>query len=186
MEPNELLGRVVQHLDALDIPYFVTGSMGSIVYGEPRFTTDIDIVIQADPMRASQLAESFDPLEYYASSQAAAEAAARAGQFNVIHPASGLKVDFMIATRSAYNDSRFARMRDLAVLPGRLVHFAAPEDIIIKKLEYYKEGRSSKHLRDIRGILGVLAETIDRDYIAQWVAKLQLASQWEEVIRGSP
>ena len=45
MELAELLHRVTASLEALDIPYLVTGSMATIAYGEPRFTRDIDVVV---------------------------------------------------------------------------------------------------------------------------------------------
>ncbi len=45
MEPNELLKRLSQTLDRLKIRYLVTGSMATIAFGEPRFTNDIDVVI---------------------------------------------------------------------------------------------------------------------------------------------
>jgi len=43
MEQSELLRFVVSVLERLDLPYFVTGSMATIFYGEPRFTNDIDM-----------------------------------------------------------------------------------------------------------------------------------------------
>jgi hypothetical protein len=59
---------------------------------------------------------------------------------------------------------------------GFAVPLASPEDVIIKKLEYYKEGQSDKHLRDIRGIL---ANTkLDMNYMNEWLKKLHLTDEW--------
>jgi hypothetical protein len=44
MGPFELLKKIVDVLEDLQIPYFVTGAVASIAYGEPRLTNDIDIV----------------------------------------------------------------------------------------------------------------------------------------------
>lgn len=49
MEPVELLLHAASALERLGIPYFVTGSTASIVYGEPRLTNDIDIVAAVEP-----------------------------------------------------------------------------------------------------------------------------------------
>jgi hypothetical protein len=38
LEPDELLREVVGTLERLQVPYFVTGSTATILYGEPRFT----------------------------------------------------------------------------------------------------------------------------------------------------
>ena len=42
MEQSELLRFVASTLEKLGVPYFVTGSMATVFYGEPRFTNDID------------------------------------------------------------------------------------------------------------------------------------------------
>jgi hypothetical protein len=39
MEPSDLLRRFVAVLDELQIPYRIVGSLASMTYGEPRFTT---------------------------------------------------------------------------------------------------------------------------------------------------
>ena len=44
-EQHDLLELVANRLTHLQIRYFVTGSQASTIYGEPRFTLDIDIVI---------------------------------------------------------------------------------------------------------------------------------------------
>ena len=45
MEPSDLLHFIVSVLERLAIRYFVTGSTVTIFYGEPRFTNDIDMVV---------------------------------------------------------------------------------------------------------------------------------------------
>jgi hypothetical protein len=64
------------------------------------------------------------------------------------------------------------------------VTFASPEDVIIKKLAFYQEGRSEKHLLDIRSVLAVMGDEIDRSYIMRWVVKLGLTAEWSAVCAG--
>ncbi len=45
MEADDLLRIAVEACDLLGITYLVTGSTASIAYGEPRFTNDIDILV---------------------------------------------------------------------------------------------------------------------------------------------
>lgn len=180
MEPIELLKQAATRLEQLGLPYLVTGSMGSIVYGEPRFTADIDIAVQASLQSLQQLATSFPMPEYYWNDSAIAEAATRFTQFNVLHPSSGLKIDFMIARHDAFNESRFSRARALPVVPGMMVRYASPEDIILKKLQYFREGGSAKHIRDIRGILEVTGPDLDIHYIEQWAQQLDVLAQWRQ------
>jgi hypothetical protein len=61
------------------------------------------------------------------------------------------------------------------------VTFASPEDAIIKKLQFFREGGSEKHLRDIVGVLKVQKERINRDYLARWIADLGLEAEWQLV-----
>ena len=182
MEPLDLLSKVVEILDGLGIEYLITGSFGAMAYGEYRSTNDIDIVVRLTPEKARLLCRAFPETEFYASEAAAVDAVNQTGQFNVIHPASRLKIDFMISDKSEFNQSRFARRRVLHPLPNRSVQFSAPEDIILKKLEFYREGGSDKHLRDIRGILKILGDSVDRRYIELWADRLGVREQWREAI----
>jgi hypothetical protein len=67
--------------------------------------------------------------------------------------------------------------------PGSRTWFASAEDVILKKLEYFQEGGSDKHVRDIAGILKVQAERIDRSYIADSARARGLAETWSEVLQ---
>lgn len=64
MQPLEFFTDFISPLELSDIPYFVTGSIASIFYGEPRLTHDIDIVIHLPPSDIVKLI-SFFPLEKY-------------------------------------------------------------------------------------------------------------------------
>ena len=45
MDPTDLLGVVGAQLDRIGCPRFTTGSVASMVYGEPRFTNDIATIV---------------------------------------------------------------------------------------------------------------------------------------------
>jgi hypothetical protein len=153
MEPEDLLRAVVDACGKLGIPYFVTGSTATIAYGEPRFTNDIDVVISLNSDQAAAFCREFNSDEYYLSESAVLSAIKHRSQFNLIHPGSGLKVDFMVAAESPFNQSRMSRVRELPILENKSVRFASPEDAILMKLKYFQEGQSDKHIRDIRSVL---------------------------------
>jgi len=46
MEHSEFLERVAAIFERLHLPYFITGSSASIYYGEQRYTSDVDIVVE--------------------------------------------------------------------------------------------------------------------------------------------
>ena len=182
MEQDELLRRVVEILEEQGITYLLVGSLASGVYGEPRLTRDIDVVVELRPDQVARLCDAFPAADYYVSRQAVREAVVRGGQFNVIHPASGNKIDFMIARQDAWGRSQISRRRLEQILPGRPGYTAAPEDVILGKLWYYQEGGSEKHLRDIAAMLQVSGDEIDREYINHWARQLGFMAEWQAVL----
>ncbi|MBF8251655.1 MAG: hypothetical protein HW382_1283 [Deltaproteobacteria bacterium] len=183
MEQHELLRYIVRSLESAGIRYLITGSMASMIYGEPRFTNDVDIVIQIHEEDISRLKGCFPENEFYFSEDAAAKALRNKGQFNVIHPSTGFKIDFVIRKDEPFDDSRFGRIKRLKATEDTEANFASPEDVIIKKMQYYKMGGSEKHLRDITGILKVSKEMIDYGYIENWAKKLELSDVWQAILK---
>jgi hypothetical protein len=183
MELHELLDRLVSALERLQIPYLITGSVAAMAYGEPRLTNDIDVVVDINESHINGLLAQFPSGEFYLSDEAIRDALTRKGQFNIIHPVSGLKIDVMIQQGTAFEQSRFGRARLVHFTERQGGRFAAPEDVILKKMEYYREGGSEKHLRDIAGIMKVSAGTIDELYIGRWADQLGLLDIWEAVLR---
>jgi hypothetical protein len=53
--------------------------------------------------------------------------------------------------------------------------------VILKKLEYFREGGSEKHLRDIAGVLKVQGQRVDRQYIVEWAGRLGVLDIWQAV-----
>jgi len=181
VELFELLQKIVVIFEHLQIPYLVTGSVASMAYGEPRLTNDIDVVAGIEEQHVADLLKAFPADEFYISENMVREAIHYHGQFNIIHPASGLKVNVIIKQNTPFDSSRFKRMQRIHPADSYKANFAAPEDVIIKKMEYYGEGGSEKHLRDITGILKISGELVDRDYISEWAKRLGLTEIWDAV-----
>jgi len=183
VEQTDLLRHVVEVLEEQGITYLLVGSLASGVYGEPRFTQDIDVVIELRLDQVSKLCAAFPSPEYYVSEAAAKEAAVVVGQFNVIHLTSGNKIDFIFARRDAWGRAQIDRRRREEIVPGCPGYAAAPEDVILGKLRYYQEGGSEKHLRDIAAMLQISGSQIDTAYIEQWARQLGLVGSWQAVIK---
>lgn len=58
---------------------------------------------------------------------------------------------------------------------------APPEYVILRKLEYYREGGSSKHRTDIQAILNVSGAEIDHGSLSEWIDRLGLVGIWKTV-----
>jgi hypothetical protein len=166
-------------LERVKCKHFITGSVAAMAYGEVRTTQDIDIVIHMRLGDVHEFRAWFVEPDWYVSVEAMRGAIERDGQFNVIHVPSGLKIDFMCAADTVFNDSRFARVRQIEIPPGGSVPFSSAEDVILMKLVYFREGGSDKHLRDIGAMMMVSRDLIDRDYLERWSTKLGLLDLWQ-------
>jgi hypothetical protein len=178
--PHELMQIVASFFETHQIPYRVVGPMASMAYGEPRFTNDVDIVAELKEEHIEPLCAAFPPPQYYVSANAAREAVARRSQFNIIHPASGLKADVIVPPDTEFSRSAASRVRRLTSEGEYSVWFGSPEDVLLNKLVYYQQsgGTSEKHLRDIAGMIRLMGGKLDRAYISAWASKLGVATEW--------
>jgi hypothetical protein len=183
VEQTDLLRLAVETLEDLRIPYAIIGAFASGAWGESRFTQDIDILVGLDSDKVRPLCQAFIKCECYVSETAANEAVQQRGQFNVIHPASGNKIDFMIAGQINWTTVQLQRRRRLRLLPDREADVASPEDVILGKLLYYAEGGSEKHVRDIGGIIKISGEALDLSYVNQFATQLGVAEIWQEILK---
>ncbi len=63
----------------------------------------------------------------------------------------------------------------------RPVNTTSLEDVILKKLVYFKDGGSEKHLRDVAGILKVHAGAVEVDYLQHRIGALGVDAEWKLV-----
>jgi len=178
----ELLRKISTTCDKLAIPYVVVGSMASSIYGEPRFTNDIDVVLDLQAPQIEAFCLEFPDGEYYLSRPAVKSAVRKRFQFNIIHTLSGLKIDCIVASRDPFDENQLTRGQRWPAGAAGDVRFAAPEDVIIKKMDYFRLGESEKHMRDIAGMLKQQGDVIDRQYIRQWAVRKGLVEIWDAIL----
>ena len=184
MNTEDVLARIVSALEGAGIPYMLTGSLASSIYGTPRATKDIDIVISPSEAQLRKLKDLLPGNEYYFDLDDALDAVRRRSQFNVIDFASMWKVDLIVQKRRSYDRTAFEHRVSIDHEGIRLFVTSA-EDSIISKLDWAKLGDSEIQLRDVAGILRARPERLDRNYIEHWVRELQLEPQWEAALRFS-
>lgn len=185
LQPFELMQIAADFFESQGIHYRVVGSMASMAYGEPRFTNDVDIVAELTMDKVPALCKSFAAPDYYVSEQAVRDAVNRRFQFNIIHPASGLKVDVIVPPVTEFTQSERTRIKRITSEGEYSVWFGSPEDVLINKLVYFKlgGGESQKHLRDIGGMMKLLGQKLDSNYVTLWAKKLDVHSEWEQVLK---
>ena len=169
---------ILNRMNDCHISYMIVGSIAGAIYGEPRLTRDIDLVVQTGNITFNAILSAFSEAEFYVPpAEIISQEIQRRGQINILHHASGLKVDCIFLKSTEHAQTEFANKVRKEILPGLFSWVARAEDIIIKKLEYYREGQSQKHLTDIRGIMANTA--LDSEYLSKWVSRLKLEDEWK-------
>lgn len=182
MDQAELLAYLLDVVEGQQLPYAIGGSHASMAFGEARLTNDIDVVVDLNPATVPTFCAAFPNADFYVSDQAARVAAAKGGMFNIIHPESGQKID-VIVPATDLDRTQLSRAISAPAMGGRRARFVSPEDIILKKMEYFREGGSEKHLRDIAGVSKVMGDRLDRDYIRDQAAQRGVADIWTAVLK---
>lgn len=172
MAPEELLKNIAEILSELKIPYAITGGFAVSVWGNPRSTADIDIVVELIDKNIKPLIEKVLVLskDFYVDEDMAKNAVINKSEFNFIDPDSGLKVDFFVMDNTPYNKLKIKRaiLRDVA---GARVLFVSPEDLILGKLIWSKESHSQKQQDDIKTVLRNPKIKPDFKYLKVWAEK---------------
>lgn len=171
MEQEELLLKISKILKKLRIRYLITGGIAIVIWGRPRFTADIDIVVELFPKDLDRLTEELLKIdkEVYIDKHMMRRALETRGEFNFIHPGAGLKVDFWILKNDEFDRERIRR-RVLRKIAGTPVYLSSPEDLILIKLRWYKETVSTRQLEDIQSILAI-QKKLDWRYIRKWAKR---------------
>jgi hypothetical protein len=53
--------------------------------------------------------------------------------------------------------------------------------VILRKLEFFKEGKSDKHLADIKNILEISGDLIDINKLKKMITDNNLDTEWENI-----
>lgn len=177
-DPKHLLVKISQILHRLGIPYFISGGIAVVIWGRPRFTADIDIVVELEIMKAENLVKTLRSISKtgYVDEDAVQSALRNEGEFNYIDSKTGLKVDFWLLKKNdAFDQSRFKRRRTKKIA-GKLVYFSSPEDLILVKLLWYKQTESTRHLEDIESVVAISGDQLDKGYLKEWSKILDVSN----------
>lgn len=183
MTPKKLLLKIARILEDLEISYIVTGGVAATVWGRPRYTADIDIVIELVLEKVPKLIKNLFSISknIYIDEEMIKEAVKEKMEFNIIDPETSFKVDFWPAKDG------FEKLKIRRGIPKKIdrqkVNFISPEDLILSKLEWYKKSPSEKQLEDIKSVLEI--SKVNLSYIKNWAKKQSTIKILEKVIKNN-
>lgn len=177
-DPIWLIRQLAVIFEALEIPYYVSGSVASSLQGEVRFTEDLDLAIE---IRREQVSLLIDALQrdFYISDVAVEEAIQGfTSSLTVIHLQTTEKADIFIGRGDDFSIAKMARRQWYDVEEGGF-YVCSPEDSILQKLLWMNigAGQSQKQWRDILGVLKLQGESLDFAYLRLWGERLEVMEQ---------
>jgi hypothetical protein len=187
-EPIEVTLKVTDVFEKLGIPYLITGSLASTLYGMVRTTQDSDIVVEMRPEHLQAFVSALQD-EFYIDEEMIAESIQRNSSFNIIHRETMFKVDVFIPRPRPFLQAQLerAQRQTFSLETEMSAKFASPEDTILAKLEWFRMGGevSDRQWRDIIGVLKTRAGELDLEYLRKWAAELHVSDLLERALKES-
>jgi hypothetical protein len=177
-EELDVLKIISERLESSQLPFMLTGSFALGYYGKPRMTRDLDFVVALMEHHVPGLVNAFSA-DFYIDEDDARTAVRSQRMFNLMHLASGIKVDLIVRKDSEYRRVEFAR-RQPVNLGGVATWITAREDLILSKLVWAREADSELQKRDVRTLLD---DTVDWQYLKEWAPKLGVAEILNDIAK---
>jgi hypothetical protein len=129
---------VVSALERAGVRYSIGGSLASSLSGEPRASVDVDVLVDMSERQVPGFLAALGD-GFYADAEALRRAVLTRSSTNLIHQASGIKIDLFVS-HSLLDAHELERRRRLQVAPGCEWFVHSPEDILLQKLVGYRDG----------------------------------------------
>ncbi|NJP12569.1 MAG: nucleotidyltransferase family protein [Leptolyngbyaceae cyanobacterium RU_5_1] len=165
----------------LNIPYYITGGVAAIAYGEPRTTRDVDIVLEINRDDIDELVKALEAAGFYVPGVEDLKAG-RMQTLGVTHIETISRADLVVSGKEAFDKVKFERRRIISMPAAGELFFASPEDLILNKLRWGRQSQSEKQWRDVLGILKTQGTALDFEYLRSWTDTLGLTGELERAL----
>lgn len=165
----------------------ICGSLASSRHGEPRTTYDFDLVADLRAEHAGPLARALGAA-FYADERLITAAARQRSSCNVIHLATGLKIDLFAVRDREFSREELARARLQRIADDLELPMATAEDTLLTELESYRRAGevSDRQWRDVVGIVKQQGGALDRAYCARQADELGVTDLLQRALSQQP
>jgi hypothetical protein len=158
------------------------------VWGEPRTTEDLDLVVALAPEQMAALLNELGSREMPVTVDALLDAYAADEEdlpVTAEHGPSGFRVDFFLLRPGDTLRTSALKRRRLVELgpPFGAVYVTAPDDLILSKLLTFVRTGNTTHVRDIAAVTAVSRPEIDWGYVEEWARRLHVEAVWRQIER---
>jgi predicted nucleotidyltransferase len=159
---RHLLSNIARALETAHIPYVVIGGQAVLVYGDPRFTRDIDITLGVDIDQLDVIQQVAAELSLEPKPKDVEGFVRQTNVYPVKEKSTNITVDFIFSF-SPFETEMMRRARKIEI-DGTAVRYASVEDVVVLKLA---AGRPLD-IKDAKGILNA-NQGYDEEYILRWL-----------------
>jgi hypothetical protein len=171
---------VLDRFERMRLRWYITGSEALGRYGEPRFSADLDVVVDTDSAGFSLIASGLEggylvgePIDFGGHLMASLISITQVG-----------KIDVILDRTDPWSRSAMERRERWEHPTLGHTWVITLEDLIIAKLTW-SQGTSELQLRDCRNLVRVNEKRIDWGYLTRW-ATSQGVSQLLDQVRRAP
>ncbi len=176
----QAFGGVIDVLEAIGATYAIWGGMAVVMYGEPRFTQDMDILLSSARFPVIPFVQRLQSTHYHVDEQAVQNALLAGGFFNVIHLYYHIKTDFYVAVepelKTMIADRQYEAFDEM-----RQAAYVSATSLVIAKLRAYENSQSTRHLDDIAGLIRIRGSKLEVARIEVAAANLGVLGVWRSL-----
>ncbi len=187
-DPSEIARILHAILEPANIPYYITGGVATLAYGDPRTTRDLDLVIAIEPSEITALVTALEAAGFYCPPLAVeAVKTGRETMRSVTHSELLLNADLMMNGDSDFDRSKLSRRQLVSISLDENERFwlISPEDLILAKLQWGARSQSEKQWRDVLGVMKVQGDHLDRSVLIQWAKAIGLEDDLNRALQAS-
>ena len=176
---QSLLEELARLLDSSGVRFAITGGLVSAYYSEPRFTQDVDILVDRQQFCSAwqSLTSDLRAAGYVFDMNAVSQAVQSGRPFQLIHGRECLKLDVYPRELVPGELGRAVRVE---LFSGVRLPIVAPADLAISKLIWVSRG-SHKNRRDFRQLMCRIPAD-DVNTVREFAAAQSLVMLYDEVI----
>ncbi|MBL7158101.1 MAG: nucleotidyltransferase [Candidatus Omnitrophica bacterium] len=166
------LKKIIRLLSSEKIEYAILGGIAVLVYGEPRFTADIDINIIFDRKRVGELVRAAKKHNIFPVARDSKKIAEKTGVLclKLKEKRESFFVDIIIAENMLeFSAIKRSRLKKIDSIKAR---FVSPEDLVIHKIT----GARAHDFDDLQSVLRRQKGKLDLRYITKWLKKIDVAN----------
>jgi len=174
-------------LSSLRVRYVIVGGVGANLYGRPRSTFDVDLILEIREGDAGRLARAFRADGFAVSEEDIVDALRERGHFTVHDVGSEYRLDCKGAYAARERTALELRRR---VRSGRgFLYVDAPEDLIVSKLVF----GSPQDVLDAEAVYARQLPRLDLRRVSALARRFGVSAEWkalrqrvDRILRGQP